>query len=96
MVKAQLNRGKEANVYFFRDCAGNEVDLLISQAGSLVSIEIKSAATFTRAFLDGIENFKKIAGIHDSSYVVYTGNSRTLDKFTTLINFKDVAKIVRP
>jgi predicted AAA+ superfamily ATPase len=54
LIKAQFNRGKAANAYFFRDSTGNEVDLLISKAGMLVPVEIKSAATFTKEFLRGL------------------------------------------
>jgi predicted AAA+ superfamily ATPase len=94
LIKAQFNQGKAANAYFFRDSAGNEVDLLISKAGILVPIEIKSAATFTKEFLRGIERFNKLSNLHGLQYVVYTGNSRKLDSATELINYKDVASVV--
>lgn len=94
LVKAQFNRGKAANAYFFRDSTGNEVDLLISKAGMLVPVEIKSAATFTKEFLRGIERFNKVSNLHGSQFVVYTGESRTLDTDTELINYQDVASVV--
>jgi len=94
LVKAQFNRGRAANAYFFRDSAGNEVDLLISKAGMLVPVEIKSAATFTKEFLRGIERFNKLSSLHGSQFVVYTGESRTLDANTELINYQDVASVL--
>jgi predicted AAA+ superfamily ATPase len=51
ILKSRLNRGKRPELFFYRDTHGNEVDLVIRQARTLIPIEIKSAATFTSDFL---------------------------------------------
>ena len=58
IVKGALNRGIRPEIYFFRDSHGNEVDLLIREEGRIYPVEIKSAVTFSRDFLKGIEKFR--------------------------------------
>jgi len=59
LLKARYNAGVRPQIYFFRDSNGNEVDLIISEQGKLFPIEIKSATTFTKDFLKGIQRFQQ-------------------------------------
>src|SRR5690606_2913847 len=43
--KSKYNRGKLADLYFYRDSNGNEVDLLFQSSGLLAAVEIKSTST---------------------------------------------------
>jgi predicted AAA+ superfamily ATPase len=74
IVKAALNKGIRPELYFFRDSHGNEVDLLIREQGQLVPVEIKSASTFAKDFVKGIERF---AALHPqrlaAGAVLYNG-----------------------
>lgn len=45
-VKAAFNAGRPAELYFWRDSGGHEVDLLLPWRGRLLPVEIKSGATF--------------------------------------------------
>ncbi len=45
-MKRSYNRGKESNLYFYRDSHQNEIDLLLKTASGLSAIEIKSSMTF--------------------------------------------------
>jgi uncharacterized protein len=77
IYKGILNRGERAEIFFFRDSHGNEVDLLLRQAGHLVPIEIKSASTFTLGFLKGIEGFCALkAGATLPGVVLFNGDQR--------------------
>ncbi len=74
-LKALYNAGKRPQMYFYRDANGNEVDLIIKHQRHLVPIEIKSAETFTRDFLKGIEQFCSAAkGPCKPGYVLYNGS----------------------
>ncbi|HOZ47828.1 MAG TPA: ATP-binding protein [Candidatus Hydrogenedentes bacterium] len=77
VLKGALNRGIRPEVYFFRDAHGSEVDLLIRENGVLVPVEIKSAATFSKEFLKGIERFRA-SGVPRvaSGAVLYNGEQR--------------------
>jgi len=46
MVKRAFNAGLSAELYFWCDSAGHEVDLLVPQEGRFIPVEIKSGATF--------------------------------------------------
>jgi len=77
IVKCALNRGIRPEIYFFRDCHGNEVDLIIRENGVPIPIEIKSAGTFSMDFLKGIERFQSIGHNNiDSGAVLYNGEQR--------------------
>ena len=45
-IKHRFNTGQSAELYFWRDSAGHEVDLLYETAQGLQAVEIKSGATF--------------------------------------------------
>lgn len=77
IVKGALNRGIRPEVYFFRDSHGNEVDLLIKENGTLIPVEIKSAATFSTDFIKGLEKFKALGASRlASGTVLYNGEQR--------------------
>ncbi len=94
ILKARFNQGKEANLYFYRDSTGKEVDLLVPDGRALRPIEIKSAATFTKSFLQGIERFKQVADYKGESWIVYTGEGKLARENVTLRNFKDVGSCI--
>ena len=74
LVKAGLNRGRRPDIHFYRDTNGNEVDVILNRGGELIPVEIKSAATFTKAFLSGLERFRQAAGKRcQPGYVLYNG-----------------------
>jgi len=74
-LKSLYNAGKRPQMYFYRDANGKEVDLIIKHQRHLVPIEIKSAETFTRDFLKGIEHFCSAAkGPCKPGYVLYNGS----------------------
>ncbi len=77
IVKGALNKGIRPEIYFFRDSHGNEVDLLIREKGGLTPVEIKSAATFSRDFVKGLDRFQ-VLGIKRvaAGAVLYGGEQR--------------------
>jgi predicted AAA+ superfamily ATPase len=50
-LKARLNRGLPADLYFWRDNNGLEADLLFESGGRLQMVEIKSGQTVTRDYV---------------------------------------------
>jgi predicted AAA+ superfamily ATPase len=74
-LKRRYNKGLPANLYFWRDNTGNEVDLVLDEAGKLLPVEIKSGATVTPDFFKGIERWRGYAGeTAGPATVVYTGD----------------------
>ncbi len=62
LMKQCLNAGKPSDLYFWRDSAGNEVDVVVESAQGLQAIEIKSGSTFASDWSDGLKKWQKFAG----------------------------------
>jgi uncharacterized protein len=56
-LKDRLNAGESAEMYFYRDSEGNEVDLLLPVGGKLHVIEIKAGETVNSDYFKGLKNF---------------------------------------
>lgn len=62
LMKKRLNTGRTANLAFWRDRAGHEIDVLIPEGHSIRPVEIKSGATITREALQSVARWREIAG----------------------------------
>ena len=60
-IKRRLNAGQPADLYFWRDSAGHEVDLLYETPHGLQAVEIKSGATFASDWPDAIAKWQGFA-----------------------------------
>ena len=60
-IKSRLNRGLPASAWYWRSSDGIEVDLLFEMGSGLLPMEIKSAATPQRKFLQAIEKFRALS-----------------------------------
>jgi len=77
IVKTFLNRGDDAQVYFWRTSAGVEVDFVVETEGKLIPIEVKSTATPHPAMAHSITTFQKDMKENAApGYVVHTGSLR--------------------
>jgi uncharacterized protein len=54
VAKAYLHHRREPPIYFWRDRAGHEVDLVIDEGGTLYPVEIKSGQTVSRDMLTSL------------------------------------------
>jgi predicted AAA+ superfamily ATPase len=90
-MKRRLNAGKVPNLYYFRDQRGMEVDLLVSGAGKLLPIEIKSAMTYDLSFAKSLLSFCRISEQATSPTVVFSGEQRALSKGVEFIRFSELA-----
>jgi hypothetical protein len=85
-LKNRFNQAKGSNLFFYRDRTGNEIDLVIQEALSLIPVEIKSAKTLNLDFCRTINSLKKLFGEEiKKSYIIYTGEEKlTHDEITFL------------
>ena len=74
-VKNFLHRGARPPLYFWRDSAGHEVDLLIELGEKLIALEIKSAQTVASDFFKNLEYFKEVAGEKIITALYYGGDT---------------------
>lgn len=61
-IKHAFNAGRAAELYFWRDSNGHEVDLLVPQAAQMRPVEIKSGATFASDWLRSVNKWRDLAG----------------------------------
>ena len=94
--KARMNRGKEANLYFWQDSNGNEVDLLFDRQRRLAPIEIKSAMTWHREFAANVVKFRRAIPDAEPGYVVYAGDLFPKHEDYSVLNFRDLGRVFDP
>ena len=73
-VKNLYNRGKLANLYFYRDSNGLEVDLLFQRGRGLVPMEIKSSATYKPELLKCLKRIMELSPHMGDGYLIYAGD----------------------
>lgn len=61
-IKQRYNAGRPAELYFWRDNVGHEMDLLYETQAGLQAVEIKSGATFASDWLQGPDKWLSFAG----------------------------------
>lgn len=76
-LKQRFNAGQSADLYFWRDSAGHEVDLLYETPQGMQAIEVKSGSTFASDWPDAIQKWQKFAvGAVLPPVIVYGGEGR--------------------
>jgi predicted AAA+ superfamily ATPase len=74
-LKHRFNRGLAADLYFWRDNHGLEVDLLFEAAGQLHAVECKSGQTYAADWLGPARRWRAAAGAGTAAPVVVYGGS---------------------
>ncbi len=77
LLKARYNKALSSNLYFWRDRAGNEVDILLDKGATIVPVEVKSGQTIANDFFTGLRKFAALAGDDvDQSALIYGGTTK--------------------
>lgn len=70
-----LHRGEQPDLYFWRDSAGHEIDIVIETGGRLTPVEAKSARTLAPEFFETLSNWRSLSGEPDGpAALVYGGD----------------------
>ncbi len=92
-VKNRTNKALPINLYYWRDKAGHEIDLIIDNEEVLLPIEIKSGKTINTDFFKNLDYFKKITGFQNS-LLVYNGElAQKRSNGTEVVNWKDISSL---
>ncbi|WP_031386775.1 ATP-binding protein [Desulfonatronum thiodismutans] len=62
LFKQHYHQGVRPRLSFYRDSAGNEVDVVIESGHDLVLVEIKAGQTVSRDYFKGLDRFAGVAG----------------------------------
>ncbi|HLC26400.1 MAG TPA: DUF4143 domain-containing protein, partial [bacterium] len=75
LYKNFAHRGEPPELYFWRDSAGHEVDILIDMGNRLIPVETKSARTVVADFFDGLKYWQALSGgKQDAAALIYGGD----------------------
>lgn len=76
LYKKALHQGKDPDLYFWRDSAGHEVDIMIDASPRPVPVEIKSGMTVVEDFFKGIDYWRDLSGARESgpAALIYGGD----------------------
>jgi uncharacterized protein len=75
VIKHRFNQGLAADLYFWRDNHGSELDLVFEDAGHLHAVEIKSGTTFAMDWLHSARRWKAMVGAEAAQPLVLYGGS---------------------
>lgn len=95
VLKARFNAGMEPEMYFFRDSHGNEVDLLLRGANTLLPVEIKASQTFSADFADSIIGLRKLSKKVKKGFVAYSGDLTPTLNEVSFVNFKKIGNVAK-
>jgi uncharacterized protein len=79
VIKHRYNQGLSADLYFWRDNHGTEVDLVFEDAGRLQAVEIKSGTTFVMDWLGSARRWKTMVGVDAAQPIVLYGGAESFD-----------------
>jgi len=91
LYKNFVNQGVEADLYFWRDATGHEIDILMEINNELVPIEVKSGQTITGDYFKCIELWRKLADdAEHPAALVYTGDKTFRRKKVTVYRWSSL------
>jgi predicted AAA+ superfamily ATPase len=73
LLKERFNKGKSDNLFFWRDKTGNEIDILLDDAGKISAFELKSAETISQDFFKGLDYFSSLVDKPIQTKLIYAG-----------------------
>lgn len=94
-LKTRYNMGKPADLYYFRDKNGIEVDLILDRGRRLHLFEIKAAMTPDASMAKHLLKVKSLVPQTLSTAVIYAGSAFPGSKDYSFVNFKDTGKLIR-
>jgi predicted AAA+ superfamily ATPase len=75
LYKNFVHRGEQPRLYFWRDSAGHEVDIVIEMGAKLLPVEVKSAQTVASDFFASLGYWQRLSGGEEGpSALVYGGD----------------------
>jgi uncharacterized protein len=87
-----MYRGQQADLYFWRDSKGLEVDLLLDDGISLKPVEIKSGQTIAPDFMTSLKKWCELSGTADRPAVlVYGGDQEFSNNNISIIPWRCLA-----
>ena len=91
--KNRYNQGVAGGMYYFRDSAGNEVDLILEKQGQVIALEVKSGQKIRPEMFSGIRYWQKY-NPGSLGVLLYGGNkSEWHDHAISILGWKEVVNV---
>ena len=91
ILKRSLNRGINPVLSFWRDSAGHEVDLIVTAGDSQHAYEIKSGATFSTDYFNGLDYWAGLSGVSPSRRsVIYAGETPLMTSSGEVLSWRNM------
>lgn len=75
LMKERLNAGQPTDLYFWRDSAGHEIDVLFETGQKLTPIELKSGTTYVGGWTKALKQWQILAKQEGAdTHLIYGGN----------------------
>ncbi|MBU1339120.1 MAG: ATP-binding protein [Acidobacteria bacterium] len=96
ILKYRYQNGQRPDMYFFRDKAGNEADLILNYSQNFFPIEIKSSQTYHPEFTKSLRYLEKIAPVKVKNMgVVYGGERSQQIKNIDVCGFRELLSMIK-
>ena len=91
--KNRVNAGINGGMYYFRDSAGNEVDLIIEKNSEIIGIEIKATKKPDISHFQGLKYWQKYQ--QNSKSILLHGGSKNdiIDDRTSILPWPGIGNI---
>lgn len=94
LLKGRYQRGESANLFFWRNHLGEEIDLLADHGQTLLPIECKSGATIAGDWLAGLTRWVALAGAEaEAPLLVHGGDSSGMREGVRLIPWRALPEL---
>jgi len=80
LCKNFMHRGEQSLLYYWRDAAGHEIDVIIDFGTRLIPIEAKSAQTVASDFFKNITYWREVSGDKDAPAALVYGGDRAFKR----------------
>lgn len=91
LMKQRLNNVRDPQLYYWRDNAGHEVDILFETADGIIPIEVKVGATIQKELYKNIIYYRSLNNQSLPGIVIYGGNEQ--QKWSNGLNIIGYSKI---
>ncbi|KPJ60247.1 MAG: AAA family ATPase [Latescibacteria bacterium DG_63] len=85
LYKNFSHRGEQPPLYFWRDAAGHEVNVIIEMGSKLIPVETKSAQTVASDFFDNLTYWRKVSGDETTRATLIYGGDRSFKRSGVLV-----------
>lgn len=91
--KLKLNQATEPRLFFFRDSAGHEVDIIDDHGANVRPIEIKSGATLKRDFFAGLDYYRGLNPSCERGLLIYGGEGNQGRTTFEVLDFRSIGRL---